>query len=43
MREWHRLVALLMRNIYGVRVSDRGAFRAIRREDLLALKMGEVT
>ncbi len=37
------LVALLMRAIYGVRVSDLGSFRAIRREDLLALGMEEMT
>ena len=39
----NRLVALLMRGIYGVRVSDLGSFRAIRREDLLALGMEEMT
>ncbi len=37
------LVALLMRGIYGVRVSDLGSFRAIRRDDLLALGMEEMT
>ena len=39
----NRLVALLMRGIYGVRVSDLGSFRAIRRDDLLALEMEEMT
>lgn len=39
----NRLVALLMRGIYGVRVSDLGSFRAIRRDDLLALGMEEMT
>ena len=37
------LVALLMRGIYGVRVTDLGSFRAIRRDDLLALGMEEMT
>jgi glycosyltransferase involved in cell wall biosynthesis len=37
------LVALLMRGIYGVRVSDLGSFRAIRHDDLLALGMEEMT
>ena len=39
----NRLVAFLMRGIYGVRVSDLGSFRAIRHEDLLALGMEEMT
>ncbi len=39
----NRLVALLMRGILGVRVSDLGSFRAIRRDDLLALGMEEMT
>ncbi len=39
----NRLATFLMRNIYGVRVSDLGSFRAIRREDLLALEMQEMT
>lgn len=37
------LAALLMRNIYGVRVTDLGPFRAICRRDLLALEMREMT
>ncbi len=39
----NRLAAFLMRNIYGVRVSDLGPLRAIRREDLLALDMREMS
>lgn len=39
----NRLAAFLMRSIYGVKVSDLGSFRAIRREDLLALEMREMT
>ena len=39
----NRLAAFLMRALYGVRVSDVGPFRAIRREDLLALDMREMT
>jgi glycosyltransferase involved in cell wall biosynthesis len=39
----NRLAAWLMRNIYGVRVSDMGPFRAIRRSDLLALDMQEMS
>lgn len=39
----NRLAASLMRNIYGVKVSDLGSFRAIRRDDLLALEMLEMT
>src|SRR4028118_616306 len=37
------LDAFLMRNIYGVKVSDLGSFRTIRRDDLLALEMREMT
>ncbi len=39
----NRLAAFLMRNLYGVRVSDMGPFRAIRRDDLLALDMREMS
>jgi glycosyltransferase involved in cell wall biosynthesis len=39
----NRLAAWLMSNIYGVRVSDMGPFRAIRRSDLLALDMREMS
>ena len=39
----NHLVALLMRAIYGVRVSDVGPFRTIRRDYLLALEMQEMT
>ncbi len=39
----NHLAAFLMRSLYGVRVSDVGPFRAIRREDLLALEMREMT
>ena len=39
----NRLAAWLMRNIYGFKVSDMGPFRAIRRSDLLALDMREMT
>jgi len=39
----NRLAAFLMRAIYGVKVSDVGPFRAIRRDDLLALEMREMT
>ncbi len=39
----NRLAAFLMRRIYGVRVTDLGPFRAIRRDDLLALEMHEMT
>lgn len=39
----NRLAAFLMRSIYGMKVSDLGSFRAIRREDLLALEMREMT
>ena len=39
----NRLTALLIRLLYGVQVSDLGPFRAIRRDDLLALGMREMT
>ena len=39
----NHLAAFLMRSLYGVRVSDVGPFRSIRREDLLALDMREMT
>jgi glycosyltransferase involved in cell wall biosynthesis len=39
----NRLAAWLMRRIYGFRVSDIGPFRTIRRSDLLALDMREMT
>jgi glycosyltransferase involved in cell wall biosynthesis len=39
----NHLAAALMRALYGVKVSDVGPFRAIRREDLLALEMREMT
>jgi glycosyltransferase involved in cell wall biosynthesis len=39
----NHLAAFLMRALYGVRVSDVGPFRAIRREDLMALGMREMT
>ena len=37
------LAATIMRALYGVAVSDLGPFRAIRRDDLLALEMRELT
>jgi glycosyltransferase involved in cell wall biosynthesis len=37
------LAATIMRRLYGVVVSDLGPFRAIRRTDLLALDMQEMT
>lgn len=37
------LAARLMRRLYGVAVTDLGPFRAIRRADLLALDMREMT
>jgi len=37
------LAAQLLRLLYGVRVTDLGPFRAIRRPDLLALDMQEMT
>ncbi len=39
----NRLAAFLIRLLYGVKVSDLGSFRAIRRSDLLALQMREMT
>jgi len=39
----NRLAAWLIWKIYGVRVSDLGPFRAIRRSDLLALDMREMS
>jgi glycosyltransferase involved in cell wall biosynthesis len=39
----NHLAAFLMRALYGVRVSDVGPFRTIRRDDLLALDMREMT
>ena len=39
----NRLATFLMRDIYGMRVTDLGPFRAIRREKLLALDMREMT
>jgi glycosyltransferase involved in cell wall biosynthesis len=39
----NHLAACLIHNIYGVRVSDLGPFRTIRRSDLLALDMQEMT
>src|ERR671910_1182413 len=39
----NRVAAFLMRALYGVRVSDVGPFRAIRRDHLLALEMREMT
>jgi glycosyltransferase involved in cell wall biosynthesis len=39
----NHLAALLMRALYGVRVSDVGPFRTIRRDHLLALEMREMT
>jgi len=37
------LAATIMRQLYGVAVTDLGPFRAIRRADLLALEMRELT
>ncbi len=39
----NHLASFMMRAIYGVRVTDVGPFRTIRREDLLALDMQEMT
>ncbi len=39
----NRVAALLLRLVYGVRVTDIGPFRVIRRERLLALGMREMT
>jgi hypothetical protein len=37
------LAATIMRSLYGIAVTDLGPFRAIRRDDLLALEMRELT
>ncbi len=39
----NNLAAFLMRRIYRMEVTDMGPFRAIRRKDLLALDMSEMT
>ncbi|CAN5655286.1 glycosyltransferase family 2 protein [soil metagenome] len=39
----NKLASSMMRAIYGVQVTDVGPFRAIRRKDLLALDMREMT
>jgi len=39
----NHLAAFLMRSLYGVRISDVGPFRTIRRDHLLALEMREMT
>jgi glycosyltransferase involved in cell wall biosynthesis len=39
----NQLASFMMRAIYGIRVTDVGPFRAIRRKDLLALDMREMT
>jgi glycosyltransferase involved in cell wall biosynthesis len=39
----NNLAAFLMRRIYGMEVTDMGPMRAIRRDDLLALDMSEMT
>lgn len=39
----NKLASFMMRAIYGVRVTDVGPFRTIRRDDLLALDMQEMT
>ncbi len=39
----NKLASFMMRAIYSVRVTDVGPFRTIRREDLLALDMQEMT
>jgi glycosyltransferase involved in cell wall biosynthesis len=39
----NHLAAFMMRALYGVRVSDVGPFRAIRRDHLLALEMREMS
>jgi glycosyltransferase involved in cell wall biosynthesis len=39
----NRVAALLLRVLFGVRVTDIGPFRVIRRQDLLALGMREMT
>ncbi|MGI8912190.1 MAG: glycosyltransferase family 2 protein [Chloroflexota bacterium] len=42
-RAGNRVATLLVRLLYGVRLSDIGSFRAIRRDDLLALDMTHPT
>lgn len=43
-QQWgNRLVAWLLRRLYGIHVTDVGPFRAIRRTTLDALKMQELT
>jgi hypothetical protein len=37
------LAATIMRTLYGINVTDMGPFRTIRRADLLALDMHEMT
>ncbi|MDQ3548774.1 MAG: glycosyltransferase family 2 protein [Chloroflexota bacterium] len=39
----NRLVAILLRALYGVRLSDPGSYRAIRRDALLALDLRQMT
>lgn len=39
----NRLAAWLLRAFYGLRISDIGPFRALRRRDLIALQMSELT
>jgi glycosyltransferase involved in cell wall biosynthesis len=39
----NRVAALLLRALFGVRVTDIGPFRVIRRQDLLSLGMREMT
>jgi len=39
----NRVASALLRSLHGVRVSDLGPFRAIRRDDLLRLEMCEMT
>ena len=39
----NKLATLMMHAIYGVKVTDLGPFRAIRRDDLLALQMREMS
>ena len=42
-RAGNRVATILIRLLYGVRLSDIGSFRAIRREHLLALEMNHPT
>lgn len=42
-RAGNRVAALLLRALFGVRVTDIGPFRVIRRHDLLSLNMREMT